>query len=327
MLRAGIMANSTTGLHTYVHSTRYFYLYPKFLSLRDDRYGLPGMALADVRVYGGPLSAAQLSTITAAAVPPPAPTPPAPPRPAPSPDLPPGWPVNNYSDAPDYYSFNPHGHDRRGPQGSTRRLMFGWIRGGVSAAVASGKVPYWQSAHSLMRSVTVAGASIVQRPATGSFEPLRTSATPVSVGPISVAAGGSGYLPTLRGDALEIRAVFSTKVRAQSFGLALRVGDTTSCKVGYTPATKTLNAPGENSWRADITPQPSADTVSLRIFLDRSIIETYTGGAALTSRCLLPRGVTNATATDLWSVGGQAQLVSLQAWHLGSMWGDVTARD
>ena len=95
------------------------------------------------------------------------------------------------SDAPDYYSFNPHCTDTRGPNNATRRLMFGWIEGGVSQAVASAAVPYWASAHSLMRdvTVTVTGSSIVQRPALGTFEPLRASVQPKLFGPIYV--GGS----------------------------------------------------------------------------------------------------------------------------------------
>jgi len=62
----------------------------------------------------------------------------------------------------------------------------------VSKAVADGMVPYWQSAHSLMRDVTVSGSSIVQRPAAGSFEPLRTSVNPLSFGPISVSKSSGG---------------------------------------------------------------------------------------------------------------------------------------
>ena len=63
---------------------------------------------------------------------------------------------------------------------------------GLSQAVASAKVPYWQSAHSLMRDVTVSGTSIVQRPAAGTFEPLRASALPQSFGPIVVSKASAG---------------------------------------------------------------------------------------------------------------------------------------
>jgi hypothetical protein len=66
---------------------------------------------------------------------------------------------------------------------------------GVSQAVAAATVPYWQSAHSLMRDVTVSGSSIVQRPAAGTFEPLRTSVKPQVFGPIAVSKPAGGGEP------------------------------------------------------------------------------------------------------------------------------------
>ena len=36
---------------------------------------------------------------------------------------------------------------------------------------------------------------------------------------------------------------------------------------------------------------PESSTVELHVFLDRSVVETYTGGAVATSRCMLPAGV------------------------------------
>ena len=40
----------------------------------------------------------------------------------------------------------------------------------------------------------------------------------------------------------------------------------------------------------------------------------------------LPQGVRNASQAqgiDAWAVGGTARLLSLEAWHMGSMWGEV----
>jgi hypothetical protein len=64
--------------------------------------------------------------------------------------------------------------------------------------------------------------------------------------------------------------------------------------------------------------------VTLRVFLDRSIVEIYTGGAATTHRIALPAAVAKtAVGVDLWAAGGTAQLASLDAWEMGSMWGSV----
>jgi hypothetical protein len=248
------------------------------------------------------------------------------------------------SDAPDYYSFNPHCTDTRGPQNSTRRLMFGWIEGGMSQAVAAARVPYWQSAHSLMREVTVAGASIVQTPAKGSFEPLRASAAPHSVGPIAVSKdSGGNYLPSVKGDALELLATFAGNATASSFGLILRLGGShAGCRVSYAPAARRIS--GATS--SDITSQ-SDGQIELHVFLDRewpsksrvprttcvaltrnaagSIIEVYSAGVALTQRCLLPKGVTGSAAlqVDLFATNGQAHLLQMQAWSMKTMWQPV----
>ena len=90
------------------------------------------------------------------------------------------------------------------------------------------------------------------------------------------------------GDALEIIATFSTTGSASSFGLSLRQSANFSCAVGYSPTRRSIEPLG---WPADIVPQPTARTVELHVFLDRSVVETYTGGAVATSRCMLPAGV------------------------------------
>lgn len=310
----GAIANSTSGVKSYGWLEH-------------------GVDLADFKLYAGALTDAEMSSISGAKVPTPAPKPrPLPPLP-PSPphrhggDPPAGWPNKNMSDSPEYYSFNPHGTDTRGPNNSTRRLMFGWLMTRVTSAVTAKRLPYWQSAHSMMRTVTVRGASLVQLPAAGTFEPLRSAHQ--SIGAITVSANGSKYLPNVTGDALEIVATFSTAVAdttATSFGVSLRIGvggnSNKGCQIGYSPSSKTITPEG---WRADIAPQPTSETVELHIFLDRSIVETYTGGAALSSYCGLADWKDGAAAkgVDLWAVGGSAKLLKFEAWTMGSMWGKV----
>ena len=290
---------------------------------------LPNIDLADVVLYSAALSDEDLAKVTSAPVPAPVPPIPTPP-PTPSSDSPPaGWPPRNLSDsASSYYSFNPHATDTRGPGNATRRLMFGWVTGAVSDAVTAKRVPYWQSAHSLMRTVTVSRAksSIVQLPAPGTFEPLRGARS--VFGPLAI-GDGAQYLPSLTGDALELIATFSTAGSATSFGISLRVGsgdDFKGCDVGYAPATQSIIAPGAGAgWFAGITPQPGApQTATLHVFLDRSIIEVYSGGAAFTARCALPKWDLNATGLDLWSKGGNTTLVKLEAFAMRTMWGKIS---
>ena len=60
-----------------------------------------------------------------------------------------------------------------------------------------------------------------------------------------------------------------------------------------------------------------AGTVTLRIFVDRSILEVYCGGAALTDR-LYPDA--SATGLDLFAEGGVAHASTVSAWPLRGTW-------
>ena len=84
--------------------------------------GLDAFDIADIKIFGGAMTKDELATLTAAAVPSPAPQPAKrPPAPKPKPvgpragGPPPGWPMNNMSDTPSYYSFNPHATVRPKP--------------------------------------------------------------------------------------------------------------------------------------------------------------------------------------------------------------------
>jgi beta-fructofuranosidase len=250
------------------------------------------------------------------------------------------WPAPKQSDSSAaYYSFNPHATDNRGPGGRVRRLMYGWVKGAETRAVASGAVPFWQSAHSMARLLTVRGDSLVQLPAPEVAQ-LRVPGRHWEFGPTTVPDGGTVPLAGLRGDALEIVATFSVGGTGgapanSSFGVALRAGggNTAAAAVGYRPATQCMGigvlgdaSTARIEWKADVAPQPAHGTVELRIFLDRSILEVYSGGAAFTARCNLAAEADAAAATgvELWAEGGaDAQLVRLEAWGMGSMWGKV----
>ena len=144
---------------------------------------------------------------------------------------------------------------------------------------------------------------------------------------------GRQAIPGVTGDSLELSASFSVDARetnASSFGLRLRVLPGFACTVGFTVADRTLSVEGSSrAWPADIVPQPTPSTVHLHVFLDRSIIEVYSGGAAVTARCLLPPALSEGSETrppptvDAFAIGGVATLVSLESWRMRSMWGSV----
>ena len=60
-----------------------------------------------------------------------------------------------------------------------------------------------------------------------------------------------------------------------------------------------------------------AGTVTLRIFVDHSILEVYCGGAALTDR---PYPEPSATGVDLYPEGGVAHVRTVSAWPLRGTW-------
>jgi hypothetical protein len=176
--------------------------------------------------------------------------------------------------------------------------------------------------------------------------------------PIQFRPGDTGLLPGLSGTAVEINATFEIPAvgGASSVGVVLRKGspspspspsgalvtlqrnDSTvdggaaggaphagdaspsPVMVGYTPASTSISVNGD-AWFAGMRPQPGPPgTVNIRIFLDRSILEVYSGGAASTWRMFLPA---DADGIDLYCVGGVAKLVRLDAFHMDSMWGPV----
>jgi sucrose-6-phosphate hydrolase SacC (GH32 family) len=57
--------------------------------------------------------------------------------------------------------------------------------------------------------------------------------------------------------------------------------------------------------------------VTLRIFLDRSILEVYCGGAALTGRTFCDP---EAAGVDLFAEGGSVRLRALDLWEMRSIW-------
>jgi len=108
------------------------------------------------------------------------------------------------------------------------------------------------------------------------------------------------------------------------FGVKLRVsGDGKDCvRVWYDPKTDQFGTDGvvvekASAW-GGITRHGSRDEpVVLRIFLDRSVLEVYCGGAALTNRTFADA---KALGVDLFAEGGTARLQSLDVWKVNPLW-------
>ena len=236
-----------------------------------------------------------------------------------------------------YYCVNPHMVDDKGPGGAPRRLLHGWVTGARSPA---GTVPYWIGAHSIPRVLELSGDELIQRP----IPELETLRGPVQhQRNLAVTPGTRGYLEHVTGDAMELVLTNDLRrTRAHCFGAAVRVSrDGRGARVWYEPAGNRIGidrllgpeqvyANPAASRRRELqgaadqlrAPQVTAPagtahdepgTVTLRIFVDRSILEVYCGGAALTDR-LYPDP--SATGVDLFAEGGTAYFESVATWPL-----------
>ena len=133
-------------------------------------------------------------------------------------------------------------------------------------------------------------------------------------------------VPGFRGDAIEVEATFELG-NATTVGVGLGGAPGSLC-VGYTAASKSIGVghrgPGE--WFAGMAPQPAGSgTATIRIFLDRSIVEVYSGGAAMTAVHFGAGSATAKAGLSVWADGGAGKLVSLVAYPMRSMWGPVSA--
>ena len=196
-----------------------------------------------------------------------------------------------------YYCVNPHLVDDRGPGGAPRWLLLGWVLGARS--------------------------------------------------PVDIVPGAHGYLEEVAGDALELElTVDLRRTNAHRLGAAVRVsGDGRGARVWYEPSANLIGVDrllGPEQVYANAAATQSGDlqgaveklqasqvaapartvhgesgTVTLRIFVDRSILEMYCGGAGLTDR-LYPEP--SATGVHLFAEAGVAHASTVSVRPLRGSW-------
>ena len=231
--------------------------------------------------------------------------------------------------------------DDRGRGGAPRRLLLGWVLGARSPVDT---VPYWIGAHSIPRVLELVGDELLQYP----VPELETLRGPVHrQRDLAILPGTAGHLESVAGDALELEmTVDLRRTRARRFGAAVRVAsDGRGARVWYEPAgnrigvdrllgpeqvyaTPAANRSGDLQGSAEKLQAPrvaapagtvhgEAGAVTLRIFVDRSILEVYCGGGALTDR-LYPAA--SATGVDLFAEDGVAHVKAVSVWPLRGTW-------
>ncbi len=220
----------------------------------------------------------------------------------------PDKPQTRSADPGDYYSFNPHMSDDKGPGGSQRRIMHGWVRNRPSPTKT---VPWWQGAHSIPRVITIAGGRLVQEPVP-EIETLRRAKK--TFADLTVKPGAKGLLAGLTGDALEIVATFKPGT-AKRFGVKVRASadGKVALPIWFDTGGRLFGA-ANRRMTSDLK---VGSPVTMRIFVDRSIVEVYVNGNAITKVAYLDP---KARSVDLFAEGGNCTLVSLSAWTMASMW-------
>jgi len=208
----------------------------------------------------------------------------------------------------DYYSFNPNMTDHKGIRGSVRRIVHGWVQ---TPATPTKDVPYWQGAHSIPRVITINDGRLDIQPI-AEIEKLRGEKR--SFKSVMVGEGVAVPLKDVSGSAVEILARFSPG-KAKRFGINVRASadGAVSLPVWFDSATSEFGV-GDKRSKSDIR---QGDDVTLRIFVDRSIIEVYAGGRVFT-KCTF-----NDPAAQLivpFAEGGDAILKNIDIWQMKSIW-------
>ena len=214
-----------------------------------------------------------------------------------------------YIDGGHYYAFNPNMTDDKGTGGGKRQLLHAWVTGPRTPAKG---VPSWQGASAIPRVLTLAGRRIWQEPVP---EIQKLRGKHYSFGDLNK----KGLLKDIKSDTLELRAAFSPG-NAKSFGIKLCVSPDGKkfTRIYFDANSRTFGVDGQAIRRGSQQSylKPGRD-VTMRIFLDRSIVEIYVNGNARTVRTF---PAADALGLEIFSEGGEAKLKSLDVWEMKSMW-------
>ena len=217
-------------------------------------------------------------------------------------------------DTGDYYSYNLNMTDDGDPGGAHRRLMHGWITGPPSPTTT---VPYWQGAHSIPRVLTLSNGNLRQEPIR-ELEQLRGRHYRFDGSSLS----RQNALAEVHGDALEIRGILDPNVPGGKVGFKVRVSPDGReyTRVFYDPQTGEFGVDGPTlkgnrySQRSARVPRTE---ITMRIFVDRSIIEVYVQDRALTARIFPTQ---SANGVEVFSVQGDSGIKRIDIYEMKSMW-------
>jgi len=209
--------------------------------------------------------------------------------------------------------------------GEGRRILFGWITEGRSAAAqwASG----WSGVQALPRLLSLREDGTLDIEPVPELKVLRGEHHRYE--DIHATPAYFSLLEDIQGDCLEIEAELGL-VDAKESGLKVRCApsDVEETLIFYNSEKRSLNVDKKrSSLNTDVSrgiqegplELTNGETLMLHIFLDRSVVEVFANGrACLTSR-IYPSRV-DSLGIGLFARGGSATLKSMSIWEMKSIW-------
>jgi beta-fructofuranosidase len=211
-----------------------------------------------------------------------------------------------------------------------RRILWAWAT--EARDWEAMKSPGWASMQTLPRVVSLAEDNSLRFDPAPELEVLRGAhhqQKDLTIGNTPVPVKGS------QGMQLELRAVFAAG-SAPRFGLALQ-DKTELIRITYDTVDKTLHfkAPvgargGWNVYNANTSASDNKDlaiplelepgeALTLRVFLDRSVVEVFANRKVCITERIYPEDL-NAVQASLFAEGGQAAVKQVDAWQMKSIW-------
>lgn len=206
-----------------------------------------------------------------------------------------------------------------------RRVMWGWIQEGrsIQAQLEAG----WSGVMSLPRILSLRPDRMLRVDPAPELASLRRQH--YRWADLELTSASRGILEGVQGDALEIVAEWELS-DATEFGLKVRcspeqseqtliVYDCIGKRLFVDRARSSLSSSVERDVRGGLVELAAGETLKLRIFLDRSVLEIFANGrACLTSRVYPTRP--DSLGIDLFTDGGSVKLRSIDIWEMDSIW-------
>ncbi|HUC90746.1 MAG TPA: glycoside hydrolase family 32 protein [Paenibacillus sp.] len=227
-----------------------------------------------------------------------------------------------------HYARLDYGFDFYAPQtmldSRGRTILFGWMN--IWGARMPEQAEGWMGAMTVPRELTLAADGTVRMLPVPELEALRGSHT--AIGGLEIDADTFIPLPEIRGDTLEIIAVFDTAASDEAeFGLRIRCSEDGSefTEIVYRKADRKLLMDRSRSGIGDggvseVPLSPMEDgRIKLRLFIDRSSVELFANDGRITvTNRIYPDP--SSTAVRLFARQGAGVLECLDAWEMKSIW-------